>query len=216
MNSNPASSSVSVIDASSNDVIDIIRTGRGPMHMAIDARTKFAYITDTGDNTKKSVTIVDLADNSVKAKIRFKSIEPFETVIVPEKQSMYTVVSGGYFVSDDNNISVIDTDTNKIVRTLPVGKNPWYVAVDAPSDRIYITCAGDNSVTVIDTKHHVVIGAIQVGKSPRGIAIDSEFKKAYVADKLDHTVSVIDLTSNRVTRTIRLEKNAHPWGIAVY
>jgi YVTN family beta-propeller protein len=96
-----------------------------------------------------------------------------------------------------------------------VGKNPWYIAVNAPANRIYVTCAGDNSVSVIDTRNNTLIDTIKVGSSPRGIAIDPAGKRAYVANKLDHSVSVIDLSTHTVIDTIKLGDNTHPWGVGI-
>ncbi len=251
MNSSPESSSVSVINTLTNEVEDIITNVVGPMHMTVDTITGLAYITDTYDKDKKSVTIIDINNNSVKAKKKFNSIEPFDTVIIPDKRVAYVVLSGGYYVAafslidymttaripvgrlprglaydsaggkiyvanhDDNSVSIIDITENKVIGTVKVGDNPWYIEVYIPGRKAYVTCAGSNSISVIDTENDTVIDTIEVGSSPRGIAIGPNGKKAYVSSKRADSISVIDLVQKRVIKTIPLGKNTQPWGIAL-
>ena len=76
---------------------------------------------------------------------------------------MYVTNSGG------NTVSVIDTNTNTVVSTIPVGSQPIGIAFDPVHDRMYVTILTVNSVSVIDTHGNTVVSTISVS-SPRGIA----------------------------------------------
>src|SRR5690606_25411291 len=52
---------------------------------------------------------------------------------------------------DDNTVTVIDTATNTATATIPVGINPFGVAVNPAGTRVYVGNNGDSTVTVIDT-----------------------------------------------------------------
>jgi YVTN family beta-propeller protein len=52
---------------------------------------------------------------------------------------------------DSNNVSVIDTATNTVVATVPVGNAPTAVAVTPDGTKAYVTNYGSASVSVIKT-----------------------------------------------------------------
>ena len=101
-------------------------------------------------------------------------------------------------------MSVIDTTTNQVVATIPVGDNPRAVAVTPDSTRAYVANAGSqaglDTVSVIDTNTNTAIGSpITVGDNPQGIAITPNGLRAYVANTNDDTVSVIDTGTNHIS-----------------
>src|SRR5215510_7569776 len=53
--------------------------------------------------------------------------------------------------SNDNTVSVIDTTTNTVIATVPVGEHPLGVAVTPNGAFAYVANESSNSVSVIDT-----------------------------------------------------------------
>jgi YVTN family beta-propeller protein len=75
---------------------------------------------------------------------------------------------------DSNNVSVINTKTNKVIATVPVGKEPNGVAVTPNGTKVYVVNSGDNyntpsTVSVIDTATNKVITNVTVGSHPVAI-----------------------------------------------
>lgn len=110
-------------------------------------------------------------------------------------------------------VSVVDTATNGIVVTIPVGLSPQGVAVDTAHARAYVANTDGNSVSAINTSTNSVVTTIPVGASPIGIAVNTAGTKVYVANNGDNTVSVIDTSTNTVVTTAAL--NDSPYGIAI-
>jgi YVTN family beta-propeller protein len=105
--------------------------------------------------------------------------------------------------SSSNSVSVIDTATNTVIATIPVGNYPFGVAVIPDGSKVYITNVSSNSVSVIDTASNTVIATIPVGDYPYGVTVTPDGSKVYVANHVSAgTVSVIDTASNTVTATI--------------
>ena len=50
-----------------------------------------------------------------------------------------------------NTVCVIDTVTNNIIVTIPVGSYPYGVAASPDGSKVYVTNGGSNTVSVIDT-----------------------------------------------------------------
>ena len=76
------------------------------------------------------------------------------------------------------NVSVIDTATNKVTSTVKVGTYPLGVAVDPDGKKVYVTNLWSNDVSVIDTDTNTVTATVPVGKKPVGVAVTKN-KKMY-------------------------------------
>ncbi len=63
---------------------------------------------------------------------------------------------------EENKSAVIDTNTDKVIEHITVGKKPIGVAVDPESNRLYVANFEDVSVSVIDTTSNKVTGTIKL------------------------------------------------------
>ncbi|OXM13068.1 cytochrome D1 domain-containing protein [Paenibacillus herberti] len=103
------------------------------------------------------------------------------------------------YVSNQNgsSVSVIDTVTNKVVKTIPVNKNPNAINFSPDKSRLYTSNVGSRSVSVISRKTNTVIQTIQnVLPEPFGIAAVSN--KVYVPGQYSGEVAVINARSFHV------------------
>lgn len=81
-----------------------------------------------------------------------------------------------------NDVSVIDTATNTVIATVPVGGTPDGIAASPDGAIVYVANAGGNSVSIIDTTTNAVIGTVSVGQNPIGIAFTPDGTRAYVCN----------------------------------
>jgi YVTN family beta-propeller protein len=95
--------------------------------------------------------------------------------------------------------------------SIPVGTEPFGVAVDATTNRIYVTNYGSSTVSVIDAGTNTVITTISVGFAPIGVAVNSKTGRVYVTNLHSNTVSVIDGTTNTVIATILVGTGPQGW-----
>ena len=65
-----------------------------------------------------------------------------------------------------NSVSVIDTATNTVIATVPVGTWPRGVSVNPAGTRVYVANGGSNNVSVIDTATNTVVATVLVGDWP--------------------------------------------------
>src|SRR6516165_163218 len=76
-------------------------------------------------------------------------------------------------------VSVIDTATNTVSATIPVGLLPFGVAVNPDGSKVYVANEHANTVLVIDTATNMVIGSpIIVGRNPIGVAVSPDGSKS--------------------------------------
>jgi len=111
-----------------------------------------------------------------------------------------------------NSISVIDTSSNTVVSTVPVGSQPNGVAVTPDGTRAYVANGGGD-VWVISTSNNTVLAKVVVGEYPTAVAITPDGTRAYVTRANGNSVSVIATSSNTVTATISV--GTAPGGIAI-
>jgi YVTN family beta-propeller protein len=108
---------------------------------------------------------------------------------------------------DSSNVSVIDTATNTVIATIPVGIIPIDIAYDSVNERMYVTNfkflvpSGIDTVSVIDTATNTVIATIPVGTTPIGpvgIAYDTVNERIYVTARNINSVLILYLSANNV------------------
>jgi YVTN family beta-propeller protein len=102
---------------------------------------------------------------------------------------------------DDNTVSVIDTATNTVTATVPVGLAPQGIVVTPDGAFAYVaTLSG--TVSVISAATNTVVATVPVGPTPFGVAITPDGASVYVTDFDDDTIRVISTATNTVTATI--------------
>jgi YVTN family beta-propeller protein len=117
--------------------------------------------------------------------------------------------------STSSNVSVIDTSTNQVLPTIPVGGIPIDVAITPDGAFAYVTNFESFNVSVIDTSTNTeVLPRIPVGANPLGVAITPDGAFAYVVNHSNHNVSVIDTSTNTEVFP-RIPVVSGPFGIAI-
>jgi DNA-binding beta-propeller fold protein YncE len=100
-------------------------------------------------------------------------------------------------------VSVIDTNTDSVIRRIPVGEDAIAMAVDAAHRRLYVANWADEAgrgngvgtVSVIDITNPgaaAEIASVPVGHHPTAIQLSADKSKLFVANTNDDTISVID------------------------
>src|ERR1044071_7099374 len=64
---------------------------------------------------------------------------------------------------NDTTVSVIDTASNTITATIPVGRAPASVALTPDNALLYVANASSNTVSVVDTASNTVVATVPVG-----------------------------------------------------
>ncbi|MDP4510311.1 YncE family protein [Nonomuraea turcica] len=100
--------------------------------------------------------------------------------------------------SGSGTVSVINTATNTVIDTIPVGAQPAAVAITPNGTRAYVANFNSSNVSMINTATNTVIDTIPVGALPFGVAITPNGTRAYVANFGSNNVSMIDTATNTV------------------
>jgi DNA-binding beta-propeller fold protein YncE len=159
-----------------------------------------------------AVTIIDPA-NLTAAPVVIDVGEGLESAVADGKGRVFLCVE------NEDVVVRIDTKTNKLADRWSVapGKTPAGIALDAKSNRLFITChgkmnatAGDKSgvLAVIDASTGKVLATPPIGAGASGVVYDSKLGAAVSANGKDGTLTVTKETSPGVYATTQTLKTS--------
>ena len=85
-------------------------------------------------------------------------------------------------------VSIIDTASNTVTGTIPVGRDPFAIAVAPSGGFAYVTNRADDTVSLIDTSTDTVIDELEVGDTPEGVFVG--FGAVYITNDVSELVTV--------------------------
>src|SRR2546427_505320 len=86
-----------------------------------------------------------------------------------------------------------------VTATVMAGINPYSVALNPVTNKIYVANSNDSVVTVIDGANNTTT-TVNVGVFPKSVAVNPVENKIYVANRGSAAVTVIDGANNTTTR----------------
>lgn len=166
-----------------------------PSASAAPAGRVLGYVANNGGG----VSVIDTATNAVSTTITDSGgSSPYMVDVAFDG-------TRGYVTNiRDNTLTVIDTPTNTVDASIPVGDRPAGVVVAPDGGHVYVTNYGAGTVSVVDVATLAVTATIPVAANPDGVAITPDGKSVYVAHDLSGTgqVSVLDTETNTVVASV--------------
>ena len=97
--------------------------------------------------------------------------------------SVYNSANGLVYVSNagSNTVSILNTTTNSVVGTIPVGAGPNGIAYNQDNGKVYVANSVSGTISVINGSSNTVSNTIPVGKTPIGLGYNPINNSIYVA-----------------------------------
>ena len=93
--------------------------------------------------------------------------------------------------SRDDELSVIDAARHRILVSIPVGEQPFGVAVSGDGKFVYVVNTGSKTVSVFPTDlSDLQARTLKVGKGPVDIEIGPDNRTVVVVNEQSHSLSV--------------------------
>jgi YVTN family beta-propeller protein len=156
-----ADGQVFVIDAERLEVAKIIDVGPRPRASGFLSDGSRAFVSAENE---PAVYVIDTASQSVANKILLENpaLKPMGVVASPDDRYIYVTTGRG------GSLLKIDSATNTVAASLPVGERPWGVAI-SHDGRMLVTANGpSNDISIVDATNWTVTGRIRVGERPWG------------------------------------------------
>jgi YVTN family beta-propeller protein len=145
---------------------------------------EFAYVSNGASDT---VSVLDLVYLRQDRTLQVGS-QPTGLAVNPKRNEVYVVNTGT--ATGTGSVSVIDTDANRVVATIPVHKLPYFIDVDAAGHRAYVANSGSNTVSVIDLDQRREIGVVGTGEQPGLARISRDMRSLVVTNRGGNSVSI--------------------------
>jgi len=127
---NFGTNSLSAVNTSSNVVVNSATVGVNPVALAETPNGLKLYVANQGDNTVSSLNTTPLSSNTV---VGFTGKAPVWVVARGDSQKVYVLTQG------DGQLVTIDTATDMVTSSLPVGAGANFVVLDPHLNRLYVT-----------------------------------------------------------------------------
>ena len=204
------SSSVAVIDTTTSRVIQNIPVPgqKASWDIGVNKEGTRAYACDLDSSSanEQPFAIIDLERSVVIATLA--AVKDTAGVVLSQSDGLAYVSS-----YREHYVTVIDIQSQVVVKRIPVGFNPWSLAITESHDRLYVCCvdggsAGTNkSISIIDTKSLTVTASIPlIGTNvPYGLAVSPDGRYIYCClwiSTYNGEIRQIDTQSLAVVRTI--------------
>jgi YVTN family beta-propeller protein len=143
--------------------------------------------------TATDVVQFDAKTGAVKGRVHV-GVSPYELALTKDGRRLFVSNWG------DKTVSVVDADSLKVVKTIPVGFNPNDMIL-SDDGRLFVACSNENTVYVIDTRTLEVLETVSTalypkapeGSTPNSLALDRKRKLLYVANADNNDVAVVDI-----------------------
>ena len=205
--------SVSVVEGRTHVMSKMITVGKSPTGIAINALTDMIYVANKDSN---STSVIDGRSSRVVADIPVGH-SPYSVAVNPKTNKIF-VTNRGFplddvitTITDSMSVSVIDGNTNKVIKTLQVGKSPEGIAVDPIRNMVYVANSGSYSVSIVNgSDNHgkvlanVIIASKNFAKTPQVynlatyLAVNPKTNKVYLTSEDADVVSVLNVNMSAI------------------
>jgi YVTN family beta-propeller protein len=179
---NHGSSSVSVLDGETLQIVGSVQVEPNPHGVAFSPTGEHAY---TANHESDSVSVIDVASRAV-----------VETVDVGRSPHSVAMSPDGTLLAVANyleaTITFIDTATNLVTATVPAGPTPQHLTFAADGAHVYVVNEEAGLISSIDVASRSVVSTVPVGRSPRFVVASPDGSAVYVSNSDDGTVSVLN------------------------
>jgi YVTN family beta-propeller protein len=169
---NGHSANASVIDAANNTVIKTIALGGGPEF----ARSDEAGHVYVNLEDKNELAAIDLAALAVTARWALPGCDG------PSGLALDAMHHRSFSVCSNATMVILDTQSGKLVATLPIGHGVDGAEFDPESQNAF-SANGDGTLTIVhesDPEHFAVTQTLTTAKGARTIALDSRTHRLYL------------------------------------
>lgn len=197
-----AAGEVVVLDEESHQQVGAIPVGKGPAILVGTPDRSKLYSANWGDDTVSAIDAEALSAHAIAMPGR-----PYVIAISPDGKRLYAGCSG------TNEIVVIDTADDTVLRSFVMPELPASIIVSADGATLYVATLGSvipgigapGSIMAVSAEDgEVEREPIAVGNVPAWITMRPDGRKVYTLNFLSDDISVVDTASWKVEATIEM------------
>jgi len=172
---------------------------RLPSHIAFDAASTTAFITQQGSN---QVSAIDLATQKIKWTIPVGKL-PAGIVMTPDNRYLLVGIMGSDYVE------VIDWKTARTVKRIKTGEGAHNFRSAGDGRHVFVSNRVSSTINIVDQQTLTSVGTIKVPGGPDCMELSADGKTLWATLRWVRQVAVIDVDSRKVLRTIPVGRSPH-------
>ncbi|MBM7805571.1 serine/threonine-protein kinase [Geodermatophilus bullaregiensis] len=189
---------------------DPIQVPPTPGFLAVAPNGRYAYIAHRAEGI---VSVLDLNSLGVVSRIRIEAGPPQFITFSPDGSRAYVTVSNADYTV--NAVAFLDTTTNRVIQSVPVGLRPFAPATSPDGRLLYVPLHNEGRVQVLDTTSGTQVASYTVPANPHWIAVSADGRTGYAANHESDVMSVLDLAdAGRVLQQIPAGDSPHSVAIS--
>ena len=187
----------------------LIDVGESPGYIQVAPNGRYAYIANRDAGV---VSVLDTTLNQVTATIRIEAGPPRFITFSPDGRQAYVTV-----YNDEKTINAVvflDTATNDVEKTVPVGIRPFAPATTPDGKLLYVPSHDEGRVDVVDTVTGEIVGNVPTPPNPHWVVFSADGRFFYTADHESAVVTVFDAATNELVATVPTGRAPHSLAIS--
>jgi len=181
---------------------------------SLTATAQSPYIHDrvyTSNQVSNTVSVVDPSSQKLSGEIVLG--KPYPNVLSPiyrgeslvhglrylPQRKMLAAVSIG-----SNAVTLMSTETNKVIKTIYVGRSPHEPTFSPDGKQLWISVRGEAYVSVIDMQKMTEVKRVPVADGPGMVSFSPDGKTAYVCSSFTAEVDVINTADYTIRKKIKV------------
>jgi len=178
--------------------------------IGLNAQSPYAFDrVYTANQVSNSISVVDPATNMFLGEIKLG--KPYPNVLSPlykgqalvhglrysAAKKLLAVVSIG-----SNSVTLVSTETNKVIKTIYVGRSPHEPTFTPDSKQIWVSVRGEAYVSIIDVDKMQEVKQVQVADGPGMITFTPDGKLAYVCSSFTPELDIVNTSTYKIVKRI--------------
>jgi YVTN family beta-propeller protein len=163
----------------------------------------------TANQISNTISVVDPSQNKFLGEIKLG--KPYPNVLSPlykgqvlvhglrydKKKKLLAAVAIG-----SNSVTLVSTETNRVLKTIYVGRSPHEPTFTPDSKQIWISVRGEAYVSVIDVDKQQEIKRVPVADGPGMVSFSPDGKLAYVCSSFTPEVDIVNTATYKIIKKI--------------
>jgi DNA-binding beta-propeller fold protein YncE len=205
-NGTTVAGSAMVIDVSGDSDVSVANVGLAPVHAAQQSTSEVLVVNHSVTGAASdSITKLNFSSMTISSTNTINlpaNSAPNFVAVAPSDTLAYVTLPN--FVPDPidfpgvivPSVGVVNTGTNNMVATIPVGNNPYALAITPNKSKLYVANQGNGTISAfntIDRSSRPITGALT--SSPIWLVARSDSQRVYVLEQGSGILATIDTTS---------------------
>ena len=181
---NTGSNNITVFDKKLGQVTGVIVMGSRPAGIALDQRSKRAYVAISGED---EVDAIDVATGEVVDKIKLSGGDrPRELALTPDGRDLLVVNTGS------NTVSFVDPLSLLELARVRVGNGPTSLLIDSTGRKGYVFNTLSSTLSVLDIPNRVGVGTIATDPGPLHGDFNRRGDRLYIIHEMSSYLMALD------------------------